>query len=42
MGVAATVLSAGALAEESLNRVMVVVNDGVISEADLNREVSLA
>jgi len=40
--VAATVLSAGALAEESLNRVMVVVNDGVISEADLNREVSLA
>ena len=39
---AATVLSAGALAEESLNRVMVVVNDGVISEADLNREVSLA
>jgi len=42
VGVAATVLSAGALAEESLNRVMVVVNDGVISEADLNREVSLA
>ena len=42
MGAAATVLSAGALAEESLNRVMVVVNDGVISEADLNREVSLA
>ena len=39
---AATLLSAGALAEESLNRVMVVVNDGVISEADLNREVSLA
>jgi len=42
VGVAATVLSTGALAEESLNRVMVVVNDGVISEADLNREVSLA
>ena len=42
VGVAATLLSAGALAEESLNRVMVVVNDGVISEADLNREVSLA
>ena len=42
VGAAATVLSAGALAEESLNRVMVVVNDGVISEADLNREVSLA
>ena len=42
VGAAATVLSTGALAEESLNRVMVVVNDGVISEADLNREVSLA
>jgi len=42
VGATATVLSAGALAEESLNRVMVVVNDGVISEADLNREVSLA
>ncbi|MAF07653.1 MAG: hypothetical protein CL389_07325 [Acidiferrobacteraceae bacterium] len=35
-------LSASAVAEQSLNRVMVVVNDGVITEADLNREVALA
>ncbi|HCK77093.1 MAG TPA: hypothetical protein DHW07_08100 [Gammaproteobacteria bacterium] len=42
VGAVTTALSAGTFAEESLNRVLVVVNDGVISEADLNREISLA
>ena len=42
VGAVTTALSAGTLAAESLNRIMVVVNDGVISEADLKREVSLA
>ena len=35
-------LGSGVQADQPLNRVMVVVNDGVITEADLNREISLA
>lgn len=38
----ALALGSGAQADQPLNRVMVVVNDGVITEADLNREISLA
>ena len=38
----ALALDSGAQADQPLNRVMVVVNDGVITEADLNREISLA
>jgi len=42
VSVAWIALSVSAAAEQSLNRVMVVVNEGVITEADLNREVALA
>ena len=38
----ALALGSGVQADQPLNRVMVVVNDGVITEADLNREISLA
>lgn len=38
----ALALGSGVQADQALNRVMVVVNDGVITEADLNREISLA
>ena len=38
----ALALGSSVQADQSLNRVMVVVNDGVITEADLNREISLA
>ena len=41
-GVFAAGLCSVAAADQPLNRVMVIVNDGVITEADLNREISLA
>ena len=41
-GVFAVGVCSGAQADQPLNRVVVVVNDGVITEADLNREISLA
>ena len=42
MAAFALVLGSSVQADQPLNRVMVVVNDDVITEADLNREISLA